>query len=117
MTVCTFDPGDVVALFGEADGRELLRLAAADLRSRLDALDAALAAGDRTGAARAAHAIAGVAGNAVAPTLSDLARELEGALRAAEAVPAFLVERLAHEAQAVLGTITPFLSHSHGARG
>lgn len=108
MTTSTFEPGDVVALFGEADGRELLRLAESDLRTRLDALGASLAAGDRSGAARAAHSIAGVSGNILAPTLSELARELEGALRAAAAVPDALVARVGAEADAVLDALTGY---------
>lgn len=107
MTVCTFDPGDVVALFGEADGRELLRLAEADLRTRLDGLRASLARGDRPGATRAAHSIAGVSGNVMATTLSDLARELEHVLRTRDtAVPDVLVERLVQEADGVLDAMT-----------
>ncbi len=117
MTVVTFDPGDVMGLFGAVDGRELLRLADADLRTRLDTLRASLAGGDRPAAARAAHSIAGVSGNVMAVTLSDLARELEGVLRARETEPGFLVERLGHEAHAVLDAIAPFLSHSHVTRG
>jgi hypothetical protein len=110
MTVCAFDPGDVVAVFGEADGRELMRLAEADLRTRLDILRASLAGGDRPGATRAAHSLAGVSGNVMATTLSDLARELEHVLRTRDgAVPEVLLERLVLEADGVFDAMTGFL--------
>ncbi|MGE3405074.1 MAG: Hpt domain-containing protein [Vicinamibacterales bacterium] len=119
MAADAFDPVAVVTLFGEADGCELLRLAAADIRDRLDTLGASLAGGDRPAAARAAHSIAGVAGNIMAFELSAVAREMEDALRASGPVPEVLVECLGTEVGAVLDAIgrharlsSSFLSHS-----
>lgn len=113
MSTCTYNPADVVELFGEADARELLRLAESDLRTRFAALRAALESGDRTGAARAAHSMAGVSGNVMAQTLSDLARELEGVLvEGTEPPPAFLTERLGQETDGVLAIMAGYLGGS-----
>ncbi len=75
-----YDSTELFAIFGEADGRELLRLADMDLRVRLTAFREGLAAGDLPAAAKAAHSIAGVSGNIMALPLSDLARQAEDEL-------------------------------------
>ncbi len=110
MATVTYDPGEVVELFGEADARELLRLIRVDLQARLGALRAHLDAGEAPQAARAAHAIAGVSGNAMAMTLSDLARELETTLLEGGGAPDALVEQVVGEATAVLATVDAFLA-------
>lgn len=73
----SYDSAELFEVFGEVDGRELLRLADIDLRARLTAFRESLDVGDLTAAAKAAHSIAGVSGNIMALPLSDLAREVE----------------------------------------
>jgi len=110
MATLTYDPGEVVELFGESDARELLQLALADLRVRLGTLRDHLDSGETALAATAAHSIAGVSGNVMAMTLSDLARSLELALLEGGAAPEALVEQTVGEAGAVLSAIETFLS-------
>jgi HPt (histidine-containing phosphotransfer) domain-containing protein len=110
MEALTYDPGGVVELFGETDARELLGLALADLQGRLGTLRQHLEAGETALAAKAAHSIAGVSGNVMAMTLSDSARELEGALLEGHGVSDALVEAVVDEGAAVLSTIETFLA-------
>ena len=110
----SYNPGEVAELFGEADARELLRLASTDLTTRLATLRTSLATDDRAAGARAAHSMAGVSGNVMAMTLADLARELEGALRGETGAPlAVLAERVTGECDAVIRTIASHLAGSH----
>jgi len=110
MAALTYDPGEVVELFGETDARELLSLALADLQARLRTLREHLDAGEAALAAKAAHSIAGVSGNVMAMTLSDLARSLEAALVEGGDAPEELVNQLVAEGTSVLSTIETFLS-------
>ena len=110
MLTGTYNPAELFEIFGESDGRELLRLAAGDLRLRLDTLAASLATGDLSNAARATHSMAGVAGNISANTLSDLSREAEGRLQAGGALSGELRARIEEEAAAVLELIDTVLA-------
>lgn len=111
MSTSAYNPAEVVELFGEADARELLRLALSDLQTRLRSLREGLEGGDRTAAARAAHSIAGVSGNVMAMDLSGAAREVEGILvSGSDPVPQALQDRLVEEASAVLALIEGFLA-------
>jgi HPt (histidine-containing phosphotransfer) domain-containing protein len=110
MATLTYNPREVVELFGETDARDLLRLALSDLRGRLGALRQHLDAGELEFAARAAHSIAGVAGNVMAIPLMERARELETVLRGGRGVPDGLAESIADEAAAVLSAMESFLA-------
>lgn len=64
-----------------ADAVRIVELVIRDLRRNAGALRAAVAAVDDNGAARAAHAIAGVAANVAAGDVSAMARQLEVLIR------------------------------------
>lgn len=109
MGTSTYDPSEVVELFGEADAKELLRLAHSDLKTRLGAFQESLAKGETALAAKAAHSMAGVSGNVMAMGLSDLARAVETALIEGGSVPDALVSQLTEETALVLSAVETFL--------
>lgn len=114
METGAFAPVELFEVFGEVDGRELLRLASADLRQRLAAFESSLASGDLPAAGRAAHSLAGVAGNITAVRLCEISRAAEGLLKAGRCPAADLQASVQLEASAVLAMIGAILRPSAG---